>query len=140
MFISELWSVIWGKLFGSDVDCASSLKEEVQVILEEMDGKDVDISPLMRLMKSFLELAAIYDQARSTPHDKYMKATRKDLSIEVKEKIGKLHRKEKDLEVLLEAIEKEVEESKLGASTAEKDFDACNDADLLNDDDLTDLE
>ncbi|MCD7451342.1 hypothetical protein HAX54_011126 [Datura stramonium] len=36
MFISELWSVIRGKISGSNVDCASSLKEEVQVILEEM--------------------------------------------------------------------------------------------------------
>ncbi|MCE3049316.1 hypothetical protein HAX54_044591 [Datura stramonium] len=40
MLISEFWSVIRGKLSGSDVDCASSLKEEVQVILEEMDGKE----------------------------------------------------------------------------------------------------
>ncbi|MCD7456953.1 hypothetical protein HAX54_033689 [Datura stramonium] len=35
-------SVIRGKLFGSNVYCASSLKEDVQVILEEMDEKDVD--------------------------------------------------------------------------------------------------
>ncbi|MCD7447100.1 hypothetical protein HAX54_023129, partial [Datura stramonium] len=157
-----------GKLSGSDVDCASSLKEEVQVILEDMDGKDVDVSPLMRLMKSFFELAAIYDHARSTLHDKDMKVARKELSIaagerlsnvmfeehekiekvssirqslsEVKEEIEKLRRKEKDLEVLLEATKKEIEEAKLGVSIAEKDFDACNDADLLNDDDLTDLE
>ncbi|MCD7459579.1 hypothetical protein HAX54_041348 [Datura stramonium] len=106
-----------GKLSESDVDCASSLKEVVQVILEEMDGKDVDVSPLMGLVKSFFESLR-----------------------EVKEKIEKLHRKEKDLKVLLEAIEKEVEEAKLGVSIAEKDFDACSDANLLNDDDLTDLE
>ncbi|MCD9641100.1 hypothetical protein HAX54_026973 [Datura stramonium] len=55
MFISDLWS--------------------------EMDGKDVDISPLMRLTKYFYELAAIYDQARSTLHDKDMEVTRKELSI-----------------------------------------------------------
>ncbi|MCD9639494.1 hypothetical protein HAX54_024065, partial [Datura stramonium] len=85
MFISELWSVIRGKLSGSDVDCASSIKKEVQVILEEMDGKDVDVSPLMRLVKSFFELAAIYDQARSTLHDKDMEAARKELSIAARE-------------------------------------------------------
>ncbi|MCD9640436.1 hypothetical protein HAX54_025739 [Datura stramonium] len=117
-FISELWSVIRGKLFGRDVDCASSLKEEVQVILEEMDGKDVDVPPLLRLMKSFFELVALYDQARSTLHDKDMEAS---LS-EVKKEIEKLHRKEKDLEVLLEATQKEFEEAKLGVSTAEKDL------------------
>ncbi|MCE3217144.1 hypothetical protein HAX54_010567, partial [Datura stramonium] len=168
MFISELWSVIRGKLSGSDVDCASSIKEEVQVILEEMNGKDVDVSPLMRLMKSFFELTATYDQARSTLHDKDMEDARKKLSIaageclsnfmfeehekiekassirqslsKVKEEIENLCQKEKDLEVLLEATEKEIEEAKLGVSTAEKDFDSCNDANLLNDDDLTDLE
>ncbi|MCD7455462.1 hypothetical protein HAX54_028234 [Datura stramonium] len=58
----------------------------------------------------------------------------------VKEKIEKLRRKEKDLEILLAATEKEVEEAKLVVSTAEKDFDACNDVDLLNSDELTELE
>ncbi|MCE3215688.1 hypothetical protein HAX54_003204 [Datura stramonium] len=79
---------------------------------------------------------------RSTLHDKDMEAARKELSIaagerlsnamfeehkkiekvssirqslsEVKEEIEKLRRKEKDLEVLLEATEKEIEEAKLG--------------------------
>ncbi|MCD7460189.1 hypothetical protein HAX54_043038 [Datura stramonium] len=59
---------------------------------------------------------------------------------EVKEKIEKLRIKEKDPEILLDATERESWEAKLGVSTAEKDFDACNDADLLNSDDLTDLE
>ncbi|MCD7450235.1 hypothetical protein HAX54_004680 [Datura stramonium] len=130
----------------SDVDYASSLKGEVQDILEEMDGKDVDVYPLMKLIKSFFELAAIYDEARSTLHDKDMESTRKEFSIiagerlsnamfeehekiekvssihqslnEVKEKIEKLCGKEKDLEVILENTEKDVEEVKLGVSTA----------------------
>ncbi|MCD7455463.1 hypothetical protein HAX54_028235 [Datura stramonium] len=157
IFISKLWTVIRGKLSRSDVDCASSLKEEVQVTLDEIDDKDVDVSPLMKLLKSFFELAALYDEARSTLHYKDMEATRKEFSItagerlsnamleehekiekvssihqslsKVKEKIEKLHRKEKDLEILLAATEKEVEETKLGVSTAEKNFDACNDDD-----------
>ncbi|MCD7459685.1 hypothetical protein HAX54_041642 [Datura stramonium] len=70
---SRTLTVPFKKLSESDVDCASSLKEEVQVILEEMDGKDVDVSPLMRLMTSFFELSSIYDQARLTLHDKDMK-------------------------------------------------------------------
>ncbi|MCE0480755.1 hypothetical protein HAX54_037858 [Datura stramonium] len=78
MFIFYLWSVIRENLSGRDVDCASSLKEEVQVILKEMDCKDVDVSLLMRLVKSFFELASIYDQARSTLHDKDMEAARKE--------------------------------------------------------------
>ncbi|MCD7461828.1 hypothetical protein HAX54_047182 [Datura stramonium] len=88
MFISELWTVIRGKLFGSNVDCASSLKEEVQVILDEIDGKDVDVSPLMKLLKSFFKLAAIYDQARLTLHDKDMEAARKELSITTGERLS----------------------------------------------------
>ncbi|MCE0482258.1 hypothetical protein HAX54_040840 [Datura stramonium] len=90
-------------------------------------------------------------KARSALHDKDMEATRKEFSIttreclsnamleeyekiekvssirqslsKVKEKIEKLRRKEKDLEILLDATKKEVEEAKLGVSTAEKDFD-----------------
>ncbi|XP_060180341.1 uncharacterized protein LOC132610099 [Lycium barbarum] len=77
MFISNLWVVIRDKLSGSDVDRASSLEEEIQVILQDMDGKDVDVSPLMNLLKSFFELAASYDQARSNLHDKDMEAARK---------------------------------------------------------------
>ncbi|MCD9646035.1 hypothetical protein HAX54_035547 [Datura stramonium] len=81
MFISELWTVIWGKLSGSDVDHASSLKEEAQVILDEMNGKGLDVSPLMKLLKSFFELAAIYDQERSALHDKDMEDGRKKFFI-----------------------------------------------------------
>ncbi|MCE5166819.1 hypothetical protein HAX54_027485, partial [Datura stramonium] len=106
-------------------------------------------------------------KARSALHDKDMEASIKEFSIivgerlsnsilkeyekiekvsfirqslsEVKEKIEKLRRKEKDLEILLDTTEREVEEAKLRVSTVEYNFDACNDADLLNFDDLTDL-
>ncbi|KAK4368700.1 hypothetical protein RND71_012492 [Anisodus tanguticus] len=73
-----------GKLSGIDLDCASSLEEEVQ--------------------------------------------------------IEKLCTQKKNLEVLLEVTKEEVEESRLGALTSAKDFDTCNDADLLNADGLIDLE
>ncbi|XP_060174390.1 uncharacterized protein LOC132605188 [Lycium barbarum] len=168
MFISNLWVVIRDKLSGSDVDRSSSLEEEIQVILQDMDGKDVDVSPLMNLLKSFFELAASYDQARSDLYDKDMEAARKEISIaagehlsnamfeehekverassirqsldEVREKLEKLRAKEKKLELLLEATEKEVEEAKLRALTAGKEFDACHDVDLSNANDSIDLE
>ncbi|KAK4737163.1 hypothetical protein R3W88_000860 [Solanum pinnatisectum] len=38
-FISSLWNVIKGKLSRSDVDSASPLKDEIQVIIKEMDCK-----------------------------------------------------------------------------------------------------
>uniref|UniRef100_M0ZYJ7 Uncharacterized protein n=2 Tax=Solanum tuberosum TaxID=4113 RepID=M0ZYJ7_SOLTU len=48
-FISAIWNVIKGKLSRSDVDSASPHKDEIQVIIKEMDCKDVDVSPLKKL-------------------------------------------------------------------------------------------
>ncbi|MCD7456871.1 hypothetical protein HAX54_033392 [Datura stramonium] len=96
----------------------------------ESARKELSITSSERLSNAMLEEHEKIDKVSSI---------RQSLS-KVKEKIEKLRRKEKDLEILLEAIEQEVEEAKLGVSTPEKDFDACNDADLLNFDDLTDLE
>ncbi|MCE5165669.1 hypothetical protein HAX54_011448 [Datura stramonium] len=136
MFISNLWIVIRGKLSGSNIDYASSLKEEVQAqsALHDKDmeaaRKELSIAVGERLSNSMLE-----------EHEKIEKVSsvRQSLS-KVKEKIEKLQRKEKDLEILLATTEKEVEEAKLGVSTVEKDFDACNDVDLLNSNDLINLE
>ncbi|PHT49934.1 hypothetical protein CQW23_09681 [Capsicum baccatum] len=46
-YISSLWIV---KLSKYGVYCASSLEDKVQVIIKEMDCKDVDISPLRKLL------------------------------------------------------------------------------------------
>ncbi|PHT93969.1 hypothetical protein T459_01851 [Capsicum annuum] len=64
-YVSSLWTVIQGKLSKYNVDCSSSLEDEVQVIIKEMDCKDVDISPLRKLLYNFFDLATSYDQARS---------------------------------------------------------------------------
>lgn len=48
-FISAIWNVIKGKLSRSDVDSASPHKDEIQVVIKEMDCKDVDVSPLKKL-------------------------------------------------------------------------------------------
>ncbi|XP_059289478.1 uncharacterized protein LOC132042997 [Lycium ferocissimum] len=69
-FILEAWTKIQAKFSNLSVDCASSLEDEVKVILEEMDGKDLDISPLKKLLDSFFELSTSYDQARSALVDK----------------------------------------------------------------------
>ncbi|KAH0722551.1 hypothetical protein KY290_005204 [Solanum tuberosum] len=61
-FISALWNVIKGKLSRSDVDSASSLRHEIQVIIKEMDYNDVDVSPLKKLLNSFFDFSASYDQ------------------------------------------------------------------------------
>ena len=75
-YISFLWAVIQGKLSRSDVDCASSLEDEVKVIIREMDCKDVDIYPLRKLLNTFFDLAISYDQACSTLHGMDVKAAR----------------------------------------------------------------
>ncbi|MCD9642984.1 hypothetical protein HAX54_030082 [Datura stramonium] len=68
-FILEAWTKIRDKLSGLTVDCASSIKEKVRVILKDMYEKGVDISPLKNLLESFFGLATSYDQARSTLTD-----------------------------------------------------------------------
>ncbi|MCD9560764.1 hypothetical protein HAX54_019555 [Datura stramonium] len=87
MFISDLWTMIPGKHYGSNVDCASSLKEEVH----QGEREDSKVSQKREESRSPLRS---YQERRS----------------------------------------------QIRVSTANKDFDACNDADLLNVDDLTDLE
>ncbi|KAG5606602.1 hypothetical protein H5410_028094 [Solanum commersonii] len=80
-FISALWKVIRGTLSRNDVDFASSLRDEIQVIIKEMDCKDVDVSPLKKLLNSFFDFAVSYDQARSTLHDMDVESARKELFV-----------------------------------------------------------
>ncbi|KAK4357974.1 hypothetical protein RND71_023584 [Anisodus tanguticus] len=101
-----------GKLSEIDVDRASSLEEEVQVILKDMDCKDCLSNAMFEEHKKIERVSSI----------------RQSLD-EVKKKIEKLRTQKKNLEVLLEVTEREV---RLGALTAGKEFDACNDADLSN--------
>ncbi|MCE3214907.1 hypothetical protein HAX54_000243 [Datura stramonium] len=54
---------------GLTEDHALSIKEEVQVIIEDMDGMGVDISPLKNFLESFFGLVTSYDQKRSTLAD-----------------------------------------------------------------------
>nr|XP_033515073.1 uncharacterized protein LOC117279632 [Nicotiana tomentosiformis] len=71
-FILNAWAKIHAKLKDLTADNASSFQFEIQVILEEMDGKRVDISPLKDLSTSFFELATSYHRARSTLSDKFV--------------------------------------------------------------------
>ncbi|KAH0644633.1 hypothetical protein KY284_032517 [Solanum tuberosum] len=137
-FISTLWNIIKGKLSRSDVDSASSLRDEIQVIIKEMDCKDVDISPLKKLLNSFF--TTLYDQARSTLHDMDVESARKALFVaagerltnsmfeeqdkveevsslhqsldNMKKKIRALCKRAQDLQACLAAAEDEVEGAK----------------------------
>lgn len=64
------WNKIRSKLIDLDADRASSLMDEIQLILADIDSMDVDISPLKTLLECFFKLAFSYDQARSNLADK----------------------------------------------------------------------
>ncbi|KAH0636359.1 hypothetical protein KY285_036111 [Solanum tuberosum] len=139
-FISSLWNVIKGKLSRSDVDSASSLRDEIQVIIKEMDCKGVDVSPFEKLLNYFFDLAISYDQERLTLHDMDVESNRKELfvaaverltnamfeeqdeveevsslrhSLDIMKEIRALCKRAQDLQVLLTATKDEVEEANL---------------------------
>ncbi|OIT04054.1 hypothetical protein A4A49_29876 [Nicotiana attenuata] len=140
-FILNAWAKIHAKFSDLTTNNASSLKLEIQVILEEMDGKGVDISPLKYLLMSFFKLATSYDQERSTLSDKvvdvkklepFLKAKEHlDLVLtEKREKVEELSvtsqslkeakEKVKQLRALRDAAKKEVEEIESRVSSAEE--------------------
>ncbi|PHT68252.1 hypothetical protein T459_27739 [Capsicum annuum] len=148
------------KLSNCDVDCASSLENEVQVIIKEVDCKDVDISPLRKLMHDFFDPTTSYDQARSMLHDMNEEAARKELFFiagevlsntmlekdkkvreassirqslqHMNKKIKELCRKVQALKSLLAEAENEAKDAKLEGSVAAKEFDTRFDTDLSN--------
>ncbi|PHT49842.1 hypothetical protein CQW23_09589 [Capsicum baccatum] len=79
--VSCIKTVIQGKLSKCDVDYASSLEDEIQVIIKDMDCKDVDISLLGKLLHDFFDLATLYEQARSMLHDMDVEAAREELIL-----------------------------------------------------------
>ncbi|KAF3642309.1 hypothetical protein FXO38_21159 [Capsicum annuum] len=151
---------VTGKLSNCDVDCASSLENEVQVIIKEVDCKDVDISPLRKLMHDFFDPTTSYDQARSMLHDMNEEAARKELFFiagevlsntmlekdkkvreassirqslqHMNKKIKELCRKVQALKSLLAEAENEAKDAKLEGSVAAKEFDTRFDTDLSN--------
>ncbi|KAK4348269.1 hypothetical protein RND71_034608 [Anisodus tanguticus] len=78
-----------------------------QVILEEMDGKGVDISPLKKLLASFLKLPTSYDQERSTLADK---ATEVEELSAANRSYKEAKKKAESLRARRDAAQKEVEE------------------------------
>ncbi|OIT32461.1 hypothetical protein A4A49_07344 [Nicotiana attenuata] len=69
------------KLKGSDADKVSELEEDTKVILEAIDGDDVDISSLRNLLESLLELVASYNKTRSALSDKFKKTAISEVEV-----------------------------------------------------------
>ncbi|KAH0707219.1 hypothetical protein KY290_011776 [Solanum tuberosum] len=69
-FVKGAWTKIRSKLVDHNTALASFLKDEVQLILKDVDFMGVDISPLKSLLESFFKMDFFYDQARSSLADK----------------------------------------------------------------------
>lgn len=69
-FIMKAWANIRTKLAGLTPSRASSIQDDVEVILNDMSRMGADISPLQDLLGSFFGMATSYDQAQSTLVDK----------------------------------------------------------------------
>ncbi|KAF3639842.1 hypothetical protein FXO37_23788 [Capsicum annuum] len=115
------------KLSKCDVDSASSLEDEVQVIINEIDCKDMDIYPLRKLLHDFFDLATSYDQARSMLHNMNEEAERKELFYVTRKRLTYAMLEEDKKEA-----ENETKEEKLESSVVAKEFDASFDEDLSN--------
>ncbi|KAF3643939.1 hypothetical protein FXO37_21707 [Capsicum annuum] len=109
-FIIKAWANIRTKLGGLTVDRASSLADEVQVVLKGMSRMGVDIYPLWNLLESFFELSTFYDQARSTLIDKAEEIEKSDSYIKVKEHLElvmkKRDKKSKELSASCQSLKK----------------------------------
>lgn len=152
-FVKEAWAMIRSKLVGLSAERASSLTDEVQVILKHIDKLDVDISPLKNLLDTFFGLASSYDQARSFLAKKVMELENSEPYLKAKENLAhvlnKRSEKSKELSVALrslketkkqvkelkafrDAIQKEVKDVESKVSTAEQEYNKYADVSLAN--------
>lgn len=157
-FVKEAWAKIRSKLVDLIAERASSLSDEVQVILKDIDKMGVDISPLKNLLDSFFGLATSYDQARSSLVDKvmelqnsesYLKAKEhlvhvlseksKELSVALKS-LKEAQKKVKELKVFRDAVQKEVEDLESKVSAAEQEYNQCVDASMATTDTTNEVE
>ncbi|PHT76003.1 hypothetical protein T459_19525 [Capsicum annuum] len=156
-FVMKAWVSIRNKFEGLTVDRASFLTDEVQVVLKDMSGIGVDISPLQHLLEYFFKPSPSYDQERSTfideaaeieKSDSYLKA-KEHLKLVMKERadksgelstsyqsLEKARKKVKKLKALRDAA-KEIESK---VSAAEEEFSKCADIFLAIENASNDIE
>ncbi|OIT39744.1 hypothetical protein A4A49_23779 [Nicotiana attenuata] len=160
-FILNAWDKIHTKLSDLTAFNASPVQFEIQVILEEIDRKGVDISPLKDLLTSFFKVATSHDQARSILSDKVVDVEKSEPFLKAKEHFdlvltGKREKveelfvtsqslkeakeKEKQLRALRDTAKKEVEEIESRVLSAEEEYCRCSDVSLVTADDLANVE
>ncbi|KAH0650317.1 hypothetical protein KY284_030229 [Solanum tuberosum] len=130
-FISALWKFIKGKLSRSDVDSASSLRDEIQdqarLTLHDMDVES-------SIKEVFVAAGECLKNAMFEEQDKVEEVSSLRQPLDnIKKEIRVLCKKAKDLQVLLAGAEDETQGAKLATLFATHEFDACFDADLKND-------
>ncbi|KAH0652948.1 hypothetical protein KY289_030626 [Solanum tuberosum] len=130
-FISALWKVIKGKLSRSDVDSASSLRDEIQdqarLTLHDMDVES-------SIKEVFVEAGECFTNAMFEEQDKVEEVSSLRQPLDnMKKEIKVLCKRAKDLQVFLTGAEDEVQGAKLATLFATHEFDACFDTDLTND-------
>ncbi|KAM3285026.1 hypothetical protein P3S67_023825 [Capsicum chacoense] len=69
-FIMKAWACIRTKLTSLTLNHASSIQDDVEVMLNDMSGIGAGIFPLQDLLGSFFRMTTSYDQARSAFVDK----------------------------------------------------------------------
>ncbi|OIT39868.1 hypothetical protein A4A49_51516 [Nicotiana attenuata] len=130
-FILNVWAKIHTKLSNLTTDSVSSIQFEIQVILEEMDGKgvvDIEIPEPFFKAKEHLDLIL----TKKGEKVEELSITSQSLK-EAKEKV-------KQLRALRDAAKKEVEEIESRVSPAEEEYRRCSDVSLVTVDALADVE
>ncbi|KAG5585347.1 hypothetical protein H5410_045781 [Solanum commersonii] len=114
-----------GELLGKNVDSASSLKDEIQVIIKEMDWKTA--------RKELFAVGERLTNAMFEEQDKVEEVSSIRQSLDnMKKEIRVLCKRTQGLKVLLTAVKDEVDEAKLATLFVVKEFDACSDTNLTN--------
>ncbi|PHU09113.1 hypothetical protein BC332_20973 [Capsicum chinense] len=124
---------------------------DVKVILNDMSGMGVDISPLQDLLGSFFGMATTYDQEQSTLVDKTITIKELDPYLKAKEhfdlvsrkrdekfeevsfackSLEKVRQKVKKLRACRDSAKQEATEMESKVSAAEEEFSKCSDVSL----------
>ncbi|PHT50062.1 hypothetical protein CQW23_09809 [Capsicum baccatum] len=150
-FIMKAWASIRTKLIGLTPNCASSIQDDVKVILNDMSGMGEDIFPLQNLLGSFFRLATSYDQAQSTLIDQtttikesesylkdkeYLELVLREIVKKSEEvsaackSLKKARKKVNKLKARRDIAKQEAAEMESKVSTIEEEFSKCYDVSL----------
>ncbi|PHT75595.1 hypothetical protein T459_19117 [Capsicum annuum] len=147
----KAWASICTKLVGFTPNHAFSIQDNIEFILNDMNGMGADISPLQNLLGSFFGIATSYDQTRSILVDKTKKIKESEPYLKDKEhfeivsrerdekskkilsswkSLEKARKKVKKLKAHRDTAKQEVAEMESKVSAVEEEFSKCSEASL----------